>query len=244
MPTPIDIVFAILFAVVIAGIEAFYFDRRFKAQVAAGVPNARRNAYRRAILGQWMITAVAIVIWVNAGRAWTALGLAGMHGWHSDFSLGIVAGMLAVTTYQIVAIRRIGGNQRQAVRAKLADVEFLLPRTPNEYRWFLVLAVTAGICEELLYRGYLTWLLAAYVGLPASIALVTIAFGGAHAYQGAKGVVKTGLVGLGMSLLVVASGWVIPAMVVHALIDISAGVLGYTILSRDERDAPGSAAVP
>jgi membrane protease YdiL (CAAX protease family) len=167
-----------------------------------------------------------------------------MHGWHSDFSLGIVAGMLAVTTYQIVAIRRIGGNQRQAVRAKLADVEFLLPRTPNEYRWFLVLAVTAGICEELLYRGYLTWLLAAYVGLPASIALVTIAFGGAHAYQGAKGVVKTGLVGLGMSLLVVASGWVIPAMVVHALIDISAGVLGYTILSRDERDAPGSAAVP
>jgi membrane protease YdiL (CAAX protease family) len=232
MPGRIDIAFALLFAVVIAGFAAFYFDRRFKAQVAAGVPDARMRAYRRAVIGQWTASIVALVLWVRAGRSWAALGIAPAHDRHWYFAVGFFVGLAAIGTVQVRSIRRLTPESSAAVRKKFADLEFLLPHTRTEYRLFIVLAITAGICEELLYRGYLTWLLAAYVGLPLSITLVVIAFGLAHGYQGMSGVVKTGLVGLVMSLIVVGTGWLVPAMLLHALIDLSSGYIGYTVLNQ------------
>ena len=62
--------------------------------------------------------------------------------------------------------------------------------------------------------------------------MAVIAFGCAHAYQGVRGIVKTGLVGLAMSLIVVATGWLIPAMLVHWLVDYGAGVLGLKLFGR------------
>ncbi len=46
-----------------------------------------------------------------------------------------------------------------------AFVEYLLPHSRDELRWFTALSVTAGVCEELLYRGFLFWVLKAYVGV-------------------------------------------------------------------------------
>lgn len=229
MPTKADIVFAVVFAVVIAGFEAAYFDKKFKKSVAEGVVDARPKAYRRAVIGQWTIAVLAIALWAYEGRPWRDLGLVPPGGWRLGAGMGVMAAMVAFTLNQLRAIGRLSPENIEQFRGKVSDVQFLLPHTPREYGWFSILSVTAGVCEELLYRGFLTWLAAAYLGLPAGIALVVLAFGIAHAYQGPKGIVKTGLVGLVMSLIVLASGWVVPAMVVHALIDYSAGVLGLKV---------------
>jgi membrane protease YdiL (CAAX protease family) len=230
MPTPADIIFAVLFAVVIAGFEAAYFNKKFKKSVAEGVIDARPRAYRRALIGQWTIAAVAIALWVYEGRPWHDLGLTPPSGWRLVAGISVIAAMLAFTVNQLFTIRRLSPEGMETVRRRVSELEFLLPHSRGEFRWFIALSITAGVCEELLYRGFLTWLAVAYVGLPAGITLVVLAFGIAHAYQGRKGVVKTGLVGLVMSLIVVASGWIIPAMVVHALVDCSAGVLGLKLL--------------
>jgi membrane protease YdiL (CAAX protease family) len=88
---------------------------------------------------------------------------------------------------------------------------------------FALLAVTAGVCEELLFRGfgiaYLRWL---WPGSPrvAVIAITAVAFGLVHLYQGPRGVVLTGLVGAYLAWLVLSTGSLLPAMVIHALLDL------------------------
>src|SRR4051812_8012001 len=101
MPGWIDIAFALLFAVGIAGFEAFYFDRRFKAQVAAGVPDARIRAYRRAVIGQWAVAIVALILWVSAGRSWQALGIAPAHDRRWYFAVGLLVGLAIMGTLQV-----------------------------------------------------------------------------------------------------------------------------------------------
>ena len=237
MPTPLDIAVAFLFAGLVPLASALFFDKRFRGQVAAGFPRARRNAYRRSLILQWILAVAVILLWVRAGRPWRPIGLAAPSGWRLIVGLGLMALAIGFTVQQIVAVRHVQGERLAKLRRQIADLEFMLPHTSREYRLFLALSCTAGVCEELLYRGYLTWLLAAFLGLPAAIVLVAVAFGSGHAYQGARGVLKTGLVSLVMSLIVVASGWLVPAMVVHALVDISGGTAGFTVLREEEAGA-------
>jgi membrane protease YdiL (CAAX protease family) len=230
MPSPLDLAFVILITVVITLFETFVFFPRFKAAVAAGAPNARLNAYRRGIFGQWAFTAMAIALWIRAGRPWVDLGLVPPGSSRLLLSVIMVTLMAALVAQQIRAIRRTSADGRQALRPKLAGVEFLLPHTEREYRWFKILSLTAGVCEEVLYRGFLMWALRSYVGLVGAIVVSTLLFGFGHAYQGVRGATKAGAAGLVLNLIVIATGWLIPAMVVHALIDASAGVLGFAVL--------------
>jgi len=229
MPTTFDIAFAIGFLGAIFAVEFLYLNKRLKAEIAAGVMNARRNAYQYVMVGEWGITAIALLLWAHAHRPWNTLGLVPPRDWHLVPGVLITALMIALTIRQFRAVQRLGPERRAALRGRLGGVEFFLPHTPAEHRWFMLVSLSAGFCEELLYRGFLTWLVASYFGLPAAIGVVTIAFGLGHASQGRIGVFKTGLVGLVMSLIVVLTGWLVPAMIVHALLDIGAGDLAFAL---------------
>jgi membrane protease YdiL (CAAX protease family) len=236
MPTSLDIAFAIGFSSTIVAVEVLYFNKRLKAQIAAGVMNARRNAYQYVMVGEWGITAIALLLWARAHRPWNILGLVPPRDWHLAPGILITALIIAITIRQFRAVQRLGSERRAAFRGRLGAAEFFLPHTPAEHRWFLPVSLTAGFCEELLYRGFLTWLVASYAGLPAAIGVVVVAFGLGHASQGRSGVVKTGLVGLVMSLIVVLTGWLVPAMIVHALLDVGAGDLAFAVYY--DRPAP------
>jgi len=99
----------------------------------------------------------------------------------------------------------------------------LLPRTAGERRWFALLAVTAGVCEELLYRGFglagLRWA-APGIGTPALIIVSGAAFGFAHLYQGRLGVTLTGVLGAYLAWITIAIGSLVPVMLLHALLDL------------------------
>jgi membrane protease YdiL (CAAX protease family) len=99
----------------------------------------------------------------------------------------------------------------------------LLPRSPLERRLFAVVGVTAGVCEEWLYRGFFLAVLAAVVpGLPAAllVLLAAVAFGVAHAYQGLPGVLTTGVLGGVLAAVYLSSGSLLLPVLLHALIDL------------------------
>jgi len=130
---------------------------------------------------------------------------------------------------------------RDAIRRQAAGFLALLPRTQAERRTFVGLAVTAGVCEEIIYRGFLL----AYVAWLAPdltdgwrVLIVSIAFGFAHAYQGRRGIVLTGIVGIGMGSLVVTSGSLLPAIAIHALIDLRIVALPDLTISDPPAPAP------
>jgi membrane protease YdiL (CAAX protease family) len=112
---------------------------------------------------------------------------------------------------------------RPALAVQLKPVAALLPRTAAE-RWvFALLALTAGICEEVLYRGFglaaLRWA-APGLGHPALIAITALAFGMAHLYQGGRGVALTGLAGAYFAWIAISTGSLVPVMVLHAILDL------------------------
>ena len=227
MPSVLDIVFAVLFFGVMAGFEHIYLGTKFKKQIAAGVPTDRRNAYRWESTSQQVMSVIVIVGWSMTGRSWDTLGLVPPRAWRLLVGLGIAVAMAALVARQLRRVRRLGERRRERLRNQLAPVESFLPHTATERRWFVVLSLTAGVCEELLYRGYLTWLLASYVGRPGGVVLVMVCFGLAHAYQGARGFVQAAATSLFLSLIIVLTGWLVPAMIIHVLMDLNSGEIAF-----------------
>ena len=137
----------------------------------------------------------------------------------------LTAGGLAV----ILVFRRLATAVGTADSPLLRE---LLPRTPAERRVFLLLSMTAGLAEEVAYRGYVIPALAPLVGTGGAAVLGSVAFGVVHGYQGMLGVVRTALVGGLLAWGFLASGSLWPAILAHASIDVLAGlVLGERLLS-------------
>lgn len=196
--------------------------RRYRRLVAAaGVePAARLRHYRRGIIGEWAIVGVIALIGLLAFRPPSSIGLVlGRRvGWEAA-TVAEVAVLLGITA----VVFRFGKGIREALAHQARGFRALLPRTREERMVFAALALTAGICEEVIFRGfgiaYLRWVWPGASDV-AVIVITGAAFGLAHLYQGPRGVVLTGLVGAYMAWLVLSTGSLVPAMVIHALVDL------------------------
>ncbi|WP_153506009.1 CPBP family intramembrane glutamic endopeptidase [Cumulibacter manganitolerans] len=202
--------------------------RRFEA-AAHRYEDARRWLYRRLLLLEWGLAALCLATVALAPHV--DLAAVGVRppdaalGWGISAAAALAALAFAVTTAREIA--RSGGSGQLPAGSEAVVV--MLPRTPVERRLFALVAVTAGVCEELVFRGYLTALVAALVpGAPVWVCLVAaaVAFGLAHLYQGAPGVVGTFLVGIALGGLYVVTGSLLAPVLVHVLIDLRAISLG------------------
>lgn len=103
----------------------------------------------------------------------------------------------------------------------------ILPGPSVELAPYFALAVTAGICEEFLYRGFaMAALNQAGIGSSAVVAISSALFGLAHTYQGRSGVVGTTLMGVVFGVARVASQSLLPVVVWHSVVDLVAGIAG------------------
>jgi membrane protease YdiL (CAAX protease family) len=102
----------------------------------------------------------------------------------------------------------------------------LIPVTRREKGVFVLLSLSAGLGEELAYRGFLVPVLSPLLGgaWPAAV-LASAVFGLLHAYQGWIGVFRTGILGFILALSMVLSGTLWPAILAHAILDVMAGVV-------------------
>lgn len=242
MPGPIDVAFTFLF-VVMTIVEQVYFWPRFRADADAGRPRTRPRAYRAIILGEWLFTFAAIAIWRANDRSWAALSLSLPHGWRLVLGAVLVLVLVALMWWQFAAVARISTARRVATRSKVGVLGFMIPRTREEQLWFFLLSATAGFCEELLYRGYLPWLFAPWLGTIGSMGLAVLLFGFSHTYQGRVGIVKVLITGVVMAMVVLATRSLIPAMLLHALIDAEGGTVGY-LLMRDDQSSASMTSAP
>jgi membrane protease YdiL (CAAX protease family) len=100
----------------------------------------------------------------------------------------------------------------------------LLPRTAGERVGFALLSVSAGICEEVVFRGFLVTVLAGATGSMAlALLLAALVFGVTHAYQHPAGAARATLLGLLLSVPLVATGSLLGAAVAHIIIDLIGG---------------------
>jgi membrane protease YdiL (CAAX protease family) len=90
------------------------------------------------------------------------------------------------------------------------------PRTVGETAvWSLLVAPTAGICEEIFFRGYVVSQLLEMGSDTSAIVISSVAFGLLHFSQGVTGILATGLMGATAAWMVVTTGSIWPAIVAH-----------------------------
>ena len=103
---------------------------------------------------------------------------------------------------------------------------FLIPSTTLELLAWFCLSITAGICEEIIFRGYLQRQFAAIAGSAfVGVLLSAVVFGGAHGYEGAPRMLLIGIYGLMFGLLAWWRKSLRPGMIAHAWHDAISGAV-------------------
>ncbi len=187
--------------------------------------NLRIAVYRRAALSLWTATVAAFVL----GNGWQLflMRLPAGDAWLTGYRTLTSMAVIAVCAFFVIAAGQgllclcNAARRRQAAPA-LAALRFLLPVSRTGRRWWIMLSLTAGICEELLYRGYLLHFLlgALELSLPAAWLVGALAFGLAHLYQGWRGILASATMGLVFGLLAIGTGSLFVPMILHAVLDL------------------------
>jgi membrane protease YdiL (CAAX protease family) len=193
--------------------------------------------YASTIAFQWL--AVAIVAWRAWAHKYTAwqLGLA-IPG-RLKIVIASIVGAATIATLQWLNLRRVGRIPIESRGPLQAVAERILPQSPVEMLPYLALAITAGICEEFLYRGF-TIAVLSKVGVQAwlVVLLSSLLFGLAHSYQGRGGVAMTFIVGLILGASRLAYDSLVPAVFWHSAVDVVAGAAGARYLTRKPVSTP------
>lgn len=82
-----------------------------------------------------------------------------------------------------------------------------MPQNVREHRLFTLVSITAGICEELIYRGFVMWVLSTYTGVWTTALLQAVVF----------------------AVIALAAGSLVPGMVAHAIMDAVSGDIGLRV---------------
>jgi membrane protease YdiL (CAAX protease family) len=193
----------------------------------------RLSLYASTIAFQWV--AIVVAGWRAWAHGFTAieLGLV-VSDWTAITALSVL-GTAVIVALQWLNLRRMGRSASHARAPLQAMAERILPQNRLELIPFFALAVTAGVCEEFLYRGFamaafLRWGFSAWAAVIASALL----FGMAHLYQGRSGLVGTTILGLLFGATRVAVVSLIPVIFWHIGVDMIAGMAGPKYLINKE----------
>ena len=201
--------------------------RVFARTDAANFPRLR--IYARSMLAQWLLVLCIAVLWLTRGRPIAALGLdvpltpAGKGG-----LMVAAAATILLLAWVMRSLARLDGGKRAKLLAKI-EASKVAPRSRSEAAMFVPVSLTAGISEELLYRGFLFWFLVPAIGLAAAVVASAGIFGLGHLYQGWRGALSTAAVGLVLGTLYALSGSLWWIMALHALIDLQYCIVGWKI---------------
>lgn len=105
------------------------------------------------------------------------------------------------------------------------ELSLILPETGTERIFWVLLSLTAGICEETAFRGYLITRLRIFGRMKSWVLPVIIAslsFGSGHAYQGLGGFILISVYGAMFAVLFIRTKTLWPAVIAHFFQDFSA----------------------
>jgi uncharacterized protein len=138
----------------------------------------------------------------------------------------IVSAILVALVAAVVLANKLQRRKTEPEQIAKAteNVRKLLPKNGKERIVFIAVALTAGFCEEFLYRGWLLNLTAAVLNsVWLGLLLSSLLFGFAHLYPGRSGMIGTSILGLVFGIICIASGSLLPGQIFHFLLDLNNG---------------------
>jgi len=198
---------------------------RLKKLSANNRNSKKLRTYAYVILSEW--ACVIALIWLTHRHGFSISDLGENLG-NANLTVITIVVLLAIFAVMVYFnVRQIRQMNLEKLEAELGPLKMFLPSNKPEFIAFILIAFTAGICEELLYRGWLQNLLVygtGYVWLGLIIGAVIFGFG--HAYQGKIGIVQTGIYGLIFGGVFIFTKSLIAGQVLHVIIDSVNGIIG------------------
>lgn len=185
--------------------------------------------YASTMAFQWGISAVILWRTLTRGVTLAQLGLDAPYLGRTFLAAIVLTAVLVLN--QVFGVKRIASMpvEKRGLIARLA--EKLLPRRREEVIVGIAMVATVGICEEFIYRGFVQAIFQQRLSSAMAGAVISaLFFAVAHVYQGRRGLVTTFVVGLVFSAARVWTQSLIPSMVIHFAVDLSAAVAASRML--------------
>lgn len=213
-----------------------YLSHEQEKQSVLDQPEKRVAVYQMSMLHLWLPTIMVFALVFQSELSIHDIGLK----WHWGLANQIgVVGLILLSVYFLLSIKQTNNKpeSHQALRKQLSFIQWFLPTTVKESRYFILgLSISAGICEELLFRGYLMQLLAGYMPTYATVIISSIAFGLGHSYQGPSHMLRSALMGVVMALIYLATDSIIIPVLLHTIVDMYGGAIAYIVFKKATRE--------
>ncbi|MEL7540078.1 MAG: type II CAAX endopeptidase family protein [Pseudomonadota bacterium] len=213
-----------MLAVIAIGLplESLVNLKKDRLELASGKPGVRIKRYTQTILLLWGISLPVIVLWASSGRDWSMLGFQIQSGPMALIGWGLAAAiaLFFVVQFSTVARSQSARDQFQDGLSKNPNMMNFLPHTDGERRLFNVMGISAGIAEEIVFRGYLIWAFSLFMPIWAAALAALAVFTLLHLYQGADQLPAVFMFSVLVTLVFLLSGSLWPAIALHVFVDV------------------------
>jgi uncharacterized protein len=187
--------------------------------------------YKKICTWLWIASALAVVP-IGFRPLFTTSPLPGeiswllLHPWVRylvEALIAILAIITVVLPLGIVIWKKLTKRPRKYSAAALKSLSYFFPATWSERRWWVFVCITAGVCEEALFRGFMLHYLNVFpwaLNLTLALLISSVIFGFNHLYQGAGGAAGTAIVGFVFGLLFLLTGNLLLPIIFHGVIDL------------------------
>ncbi|WP_285398418.1 CPBP family intramembrane glutamic endopeptidase [Lysinibacillus sp. fls2-241-R2A-57] len=214
-------------------IIGYWLYQRFKIRVLTD-PASRIHYYKIVMLGLWIPTLIILIVVANSELTLEELRVI-MPSINTK-ELGTIVTYIVIGVallYSVLLLYYAIGyfisdkvkNKMKIMKQKqMKQIAFteLLPVTKKDKAIWNQVAWTAGVTEEIIYRGLLIFAFNTLFpewSIWFVLLCTSIIFGLAHTYQNLSGVIRTTIFGFVFGMLAVALNSIIPLILLHALID-------------------------
>ena len=192
--------------------------------------NEKRALYLSTILLQWLLSIAVLCGMWYFDRSWHLVGMHWLNNPWDILSL-VFPGLLFWILIRQIPLR---DSELPRMQRYYGQIMLMMPYNERDYRTSIVLAFTAGFCEELLFRGFLYWQLSLFVEPALAILLPNLAFALGHIVSGWRNTTYAFLLGVLWSLVFYYTGSLWWAVLSHILLDLFSLTRGYLLTQKQE----------
>ena len=202
-----------------------YRDTKKKKDLAV-TENEKCKGYGQSIMALWGATLAVFIMCFIGGIGLEEIGFRQIsfnYGfWFTAVTLSISGLFFAYLLYALISLLVPKFRESQSKQA-VGGVTKYLPRSKKAKWLFSLLALSAGVCEEIIFRGFFLFLFfAIFPNAPVYLVVLIpiLLFGIGHAYQGLQGIMGTALLGAFFICLYLVTDSLIFPILLHFLNDL------------------------
>ena len=185
-------------------------------------PRPRIRVYILIIAGHWLMTVWAAAV-MGSKALWSVSLSSNAAKWLPQSAIIAAMVLVSLCAMALPAVLAWIPTKALAVEKALGKLSYVLPQNQRERLWWVMLSLTAGICEECVFRSFLFWYLQSppwRLGFATAIGVARAAFAVSHLHQGPLPALGTGALALLFFVFFFATGNLLLPIAMHALGDL------------------------